>query len=122
MLALAAGLFVEGTLEAGVFTANVTTKNIGPGHAIPTGEPLFAYSSGRSPVQWRQSARNRRASDPRLWGLHRHENRRGKLDQLPQAEIGQRLRVLQEGPDYIEYAGFGPFGDGQFDHRTKRSA
>ena len=40
MLRLAAALFVESSLEGGVLSVTVRTKNAGPGHAIPTGEPL----------------------------------------------------------------------------------
>lgn len=40
MLGLAAELFAETTVEDGIFTATLTTRNVGPGHAIPTGEPL----------------------------------------------------------------------------------
>ena len=37
----------------------------------------------------------------------------------PQAEIGQHLRVIQAGTEYIEYTGFGPFGDGRFSAEEK---
>ncbi len=40
MLGLAAELFVEKAVAEGVVEVSVTTRNVGPGHAIPTGEPL----------------------------------------------------------------------------------
>lgn len=39
MLELAASLSIEKSVEDGVLSAVVTTRNVGPGHAIPTGEP-----------------------------------------------------------------------------------
>ena len=39
MLELAASLSVSKVVDEGTLTVEVTTKNVGPGHAIPTGEP-----------------------------------------------------------------------------------
>lgn len=39
MLQLAASLQIEKSVDEDVLTARVTTKNVGPAHAIPTGEP-----------------------------------------------------------------------------------
>lgn len=40
MLGLAAELFIEKSLEDGVLDVSIEARNVGPGHAIPTGEPL----------------------------------------------------------------------------------
>ena len=40
MLELAASLAIDAAVVEGELVAQVTTRNVGPGHAIPTGEPL----------------------------------------------------------------------------------
>ncbi|MEC8380666.1 MAG: hypothetical protein VXZ96_10120 [Myxococcota bacterium] len=115
MLALAAGLFIEQSIDNGVLTATVTTKNIGPGHAIPTGEPLRSLIL-RVEARCNGIAQPVVGGDliPDYGGYISMKTAGSDWTDWPQAEIGHRLRILQEGPDYIEYAGFGPFGDGQF--------
>ena len=40
MLQLAAAIFIEKETDDNQLTTHVTVKNVGPGHAIPTGEPM----------------------------------------------------------------------------------
>jgi len=120
MLQLAAALFVEKEIEDGVLEARVRVKNVGPGHGIPSGEPLrsillhveaYCGDTLSPPIggdvipQFGGSLEVRsRDEDWTFWG---------------QAEPGQILRVVTLGDGYHDYAGYGPFGDGRFSAEEK---
>jgi hypothetical protein len=119
MLQLAAAIFIDESLIDGTLTAQVTVRNVGAGHAIPTGEPL------RSLVLFVQA----RCGDQPLIAIDGDAipEFAGALDRKlgpedwsvwPGAEVGDVIRVVVEDGWY-DYAGFGPFGDGSFDALDK---
>jgi len=124
MLALAATVSIDAEQTGDGVTARVTVRNVGPGHAIPTGEPLRALlltvaaacdgaaipATGGDVVPDYGGAIAARGSgdDWTIW---------------PEAEPGQLIRVLAY-PDFPaeqwrDYIGFGPFGDGSFSPEEK---
>lgn len=119
MLGLAAALLVEKEVVDGELVARVTTRNVGPAHAIPTGEPMRslllvvdAYC-GEAPLEatggdvvpgWGGASEARPFDEPLRW-----------TDVAP----GDRIRVVETDGTYHDYQGFGPFGDGRFDAAEK---
>ena len=113
MLQLAAALFVDTTLADGQLTVAVRTKNVGPAHAIPTGEPLRALllqvsatcdgtplvATGGDVVPDFGGAEEMRDADAE-WTL------------WPNAAVGDALRVVARPGGFVDYNGFGRFGDG----------
>lgn len=115
MLQLAAAIFIDTSLDADTLTAQVTVRNVGAGHAIPTGEPL------RSLVLFVRA----RCGDEPLIAIDGDAIPEfgGALDRKlgpedwsmwPGAAIGDVVRVVVED-GWHDYDGFGPFGDGSFD-------
>lgn len=113
---VAAALFVEKTVADGELVAQVTTKNVGCGHALPTGEPLRSMvlrveaSCDGEPLQ---AIGGDAVPDFGGW-LDRRED----LTTWPGAEPGDVVRVVRRG-GFHDYVGFGPFGDGRFDAAGK---
>lgn len=115
LLALAAALDVETVSEEGVLAVTATVRNVGAGHALPTGEPLrslllvvearcddapLAATGGFAlPDLGGALARKEAGEDWSLW---------------PGAEVGQVVRVVELTGDWHDDDGFGPFGDGTF--------
>jgi hypothetical protein len=119
MLGLAAAIFVEREVVDGELVAQVTVANVGPGHAIPTGEPLrnlvlaveatcdgnaLPYVGGDVVPSFGGAVAIRESPDDLLvWS---------------EAESGMVLHFLRrEG--WVDYQGYGPFGDGSFDAEAK---
>jgi hypothetical protein len=112
MLELAAALFVRTTVEGGELTAEVTLRNQGAGHALPTGEPLRAVLvqvearcdesvlpavGGDALPDWAGALEQRGAEeDWTLW---------------PDAEAGQMLRVVRRPGAFHDYPGVGAFAE-----------
>lgn len=119
MLELAAALFVEHTTLEGVTTANVTVKNVGAGHAIPTGEP------SRQMILLVKALCGDLAQ-PAVGG-HTVPDYGGELGRQPwggatlwpNAQSGDSLRVLRTPGEWHDYPGWGPFGDGTFNDAEK---
>lgn len=116
VLDVAGAVFIDHAVDGGVLTANVTVKNVGPGHALPTGEPL------RSMVMMVQ-ARCDANVQPAVGG-DVIAPFSGALDERTSAEdwstwpgaaVGDVVRVLAATGAYYDYEGYGPFGDGTFD-------
>lgn len=119
MLELAASIHLDSETRDDALVVHATVKNVGPGHAIPTGEPL------RSLVLVVE-ARCDGVPIPAIGG-EVVPDYGGFLDRKvggedwsvwPDAAAGDTLRVVTLG-DYLDYAGFGPFGDGQFSVEQK---
>ena len=119
MLQLAAAVFVDTALVDQEFTATIRVRNVGAGHAIPTGEPL------RSLVLFVQA----RCGDEILvaTGGDAIPGFGGWLDRKPSPEdwtnwpgaaVGDVIRVVEDA-GWHDYEGFGPFGDGSFDAAQK---
>jgi hypothetical protein len=94
-----------------------TVTNAGAGHALPTGEPLRAVlllveaTCGGEPLV--------------PTGGDVLPDWAGALDAgppgttWPGAAVGDRIRVVARPGGFVDYAGFGPFGDGTFDAAEK---
>lgn len=119
MLQLAAALFIETTLEAGTLSVALRVRNVGAGHAIPTGEPqrsLLLF------VRARCGDVDQAAIDgdaiPEFGGWLDRRIAPQDWSVWPGAAIGDLVRVVEvEG--FVDYEGVGPFGDGSFDAAQK---
>ena len=119
MLALAAIVTVSTAFESGRLTAQVTVKNVGAGHAIPTGEPLRHLLVEVSAKCDGMSARPIGGSVVPDYGGYRRMKADGEdWSVWPTAEVGDRIRVIAD-QGYVGYVGFGPFGDGRFNLAEK---
>lgn len=113
MLQLAAALDVEASVDQDTLSVRVTTSNVGPGHAIPTGEPArnlilrvratcdgteLPATGGATVPDW-GGALDTRTADWSTW---------------PGAEVGQRIAVV-EHVGWVDYDGPVDFAaDGRF--------
>ena len=120
MLGLAALVQLNTSWEGTEWVVEATVSNVGAGHAIPTGEPsrqlvlaVQADCGGPAlpptggdvlPAFAGSFDRKEAAEDWSLW---------------PDAQIGQRIRVVQRTGAWHDYTGTGPFGDGTFDAAAK---
>lgn len=115
MLQLAAWVDVDKVVEDGVLRATVTVENVGPGHAIPTGEPLRALLLG---VSARCGHTALPATDgpalPDWAGAVASAEAGEDWTVWPDAQPGDTLRVVRRTGDWLDYEGYGPFGDGRF--------
>jgi len=115
MLELAAAVFVEKELVDGELRVAVRVKNVGAGHAIPTGEPM------------RQLILRVRASCgadslpatgghviPDFGGAYARMSRGEDWTRWPGAEVGQMVRVISLTRDWHDYQGVTPFRAGGF--------
>lgn len=120
MLELAASLQVQSRVEDGVFVVETTATNSGPGHAIPTGEPLRHLLL----------AVEARCGDTRLTptegpvlpdyaGAVALRAAGADWTTWPEAEAGMRIRVVRRTGAWDDYTGYGPFGDGTFSAEQK---
>lgn len=120
MLELAAALFLTTTTSDGVVTATVRTKNVGPGHAIPTGEPMrslvltVAAHCGEDPLRATGGDAIPAFADSVASSLAGDD-----WTQWPKAQVGDVIRVVTHPGSFREYEGFGPFGDGTFSTEQK---
>lgn len=119
LLELSGAVFVEKAVQGGELTATVRVKNAGAGHGLPTGEPfrsvllrvdaecqgtpLDAIGGDAVPSFGGYVARKLDGEDWSVWS---------------DAQVGDVVRVVRLGP-YLDYSGFGPFGDGTFDATEK---
>jgi hypothetical protein len=115
MLQLAAALFVDAQNVEGELIVTVRTKNVGPAHAIPTGEPLRSLllvveascaGEALSPI----------GGDliPDFGGASDFRTVEDGLGAWPDAVVGDRLVGVRILDEWYDYQGFGPFGDGTF--------
>jgi hypothetical protein len=109
MLRMAAQVSVQKRMEGDSVIATVRVKNVGAGHAIPTGEPLRALvvtvtaacgDEGQSAVGG--------DAIPSFAGFL--ERRTGDFASWPGAQVGQRIRVVRRTGSFRDYAGVEPFG------------
>ncbi len=119
MLELAALVDVETELSGGELAVTVTVQNSGPGHALPTGEPLRnlvlrveAACDGTPLVATGGDV------VPVWGGTDGVLTLPADLLVVAGAAPGDRLRLLRnEG--WVDYRGFGAFGDGRFSAAEK---
>lgn len=119
MLELAAAVFIDASVEGGVLTAELTVRNVGAGHAIPTGEPLrsmLLFVSARCGDEALAAVGGDVVPD--FGGALDRQPSPADWSSWPGAEVGDVVRVLDE-LGWVDYEGFGPFGDGSFDAAAK---
>ncbi len=120
LLSSALAVFVQKEQQNGTLTARVRVKNVAAGHAVPTGEPMrqvllrveafcetstLAPSGGQVLPSWAGAIESK--SSTQSWQL------------WSQAQVGDSIRVIHRPGNYLDYSGFGPFGDGRFSAQQK---
>ena len=94
-------------------TATVTVKNVGCGHALPTGEPmrhvilLVEGYCGQDPLPAVSGA-----VVPSFGGRSETKYSGDNWDEWRTAEVGDTVRVVQRSGNFYDYDGFGPFSSG----------
>ncbi|MCB9796505.1 MAG: hypothetical protein H6741_27730 [Alphaproteobacteria bacterium] len=120
MLQLAATVDIDAEVEGGQLTAEVTVQNAGPGHAIPTGEPLrslLLVVEARCEGALLEPTGGDVISD--VGGALEVREADEDWEIWPSASAGERLRVVSRPGGWVDYAGYGPFGDGTFTAEQK---
>lgn len=120
MLEHAAALFVEQEVVEGELVARVTTRNAGAGHAIPTGEPmrslLLLVEAGCGDTSLPVTGGH---VVPDIGGAALVQSASDDWTRWPGARVGDQVRVVRRPGGWIDYPGWGPFGDGTFDAEAK---
>lgn len=120
MLQQAAELELTHEVTGGEVVANVTVRNHGAGHAVPTGEPmrnivlLVEATCDGQPLTATGGA-----SVPEFGGWLDRKEAPEDWTNWPGAKVGELVRVVQRTGDWYDYDGFGPFGDGSFTPEQK---
>ena len=120
MLELAADVQLALSRDGDELVVAATTRNVGPGHALPTGEPMRSMV-----LQIEASCGNTRLpatggdAVPDFGGHRARQTAGGDWTSWPTAAAGDRIRVVALGKGWHDYEGFGPFGDGTFDDAAK---
>lgn len=115
MLELAAAVFVDKEVIEGELVAHVRVKNVGPGHAIPTGEPLRAMYlrvQARCGDSVLEATGGAAIAD--IGGYAERQDGEGDWTVWHGAEEGDRIRVVKRTGAFWDPPGTGPFGDGSF--------
>jgi hypothetical protein len=120
MLLGAASLSVEQTVEAGELTVEVTTRNSGAGHALPTGEPMRSMLLlVEATCDGEPLAQTGGDVVPDYGGAHAVRAAGEDWTVWPGAVPGQVIRVVRRTGEWRDYSGYGAFGDGTFDATAK---
>lgn len=111
MLQLAAALKVRKTLQGdGRLTVEVETRNIGAGHAIPTGEPmrhmLLVVEAWCSEAPLRAVGGD---AVPDFGGWLDRRDASADWSRWPGARVGDRVRVVRRPGAFYDYDGFDRF-------------
>jgi hypothetical protein len=112
LLKLAAGLQIASAVADGTLTAQITVKNVGAGHALPTGEPmrhlvllveatcddapLHATGGDVVPDFGGAAASQAGGQDWTVW---------------PGAAVGDVIRVVRRTGQWLDYPAYGRFAD-----------
>src|SRR5262249_49283813 len=120
MLKLAAALFIDKSVTGGILTARVRVRNVGPGHALPTGEPMRSLVL-RVEARCAGAPLDGVGGDaiPDFGGQYARKLAGEDWSRWPGAQPGQVVRVIKRTGGFHDYRGFGPFGDGRFDAAAK---
>jgi len=120
MLGLAASVDIAKSVDAAELTASITVKNVGPGHAIPTGEPLRSLVVlVRAECDAVPLVPSGGDAVPDFGGALDRQDAAGDWSVWPGAVVGDAIRVISRPGGHYDYPGFGPFGDGTFDPLAK---
>jgi hypothetical protein len=114
MLGLAASLDVEWALDGDEVAATVTVTNVGPGHALPTGEPSRAMLlSVGATCDGDELVPTGGEAVPGFGGWKARKLAGDDWTDWPTAEAGDVVRVVRWA-GWWDYEGPGAFGDGRF--------
>ena len=120
MLEISAAVFVEKRQVDETLEVHVTVKNVGPGHALPTGEPM------RSMVLLVQAMCEDlplRAIGgdvvPSFGGYRDRKNHTDDWTQWPTARVGDEVVVISQSDNYRDYTGPSPFDESGFSPAEK---
>jgi hypothetical protein len=119
LLGLAADLTVA-TTSGDTLSVDVTVENVGPGHALPTGEPLRNLLL-LVDVRCDGAPLDPIGGDivPALGGaLETHASIDGATVWAG-ATVGDQVRFVRATGAWVDYTGFGSFGDGTFSAEQK---
>jgi hypothetical protein len=115
MLGLAATLTIAAAVTDDTLSADVTVRNIGPGHALPTGEPMRSMVLlVEATCEGEPLAPTGGSVVPDFGGYADMQTADGDWSVWPGAEVGQRVQVVRQTSDFLDYTGPGRFGDGSF--------
>lgn len=124
MLRLAATLTLAQRWEEGEageeLVVEATVKNVGAGHAIPTGEPMRAILllvEARCEGEPVPASGGDALPDTAGWLDRKEAGEDWSL--WPGAEPGDVVRVVRRSGEWRDYEGYGPFGDGRFEAEDK---
>jgi len=113
VLELAAAIFINKSSNASTVTATVTVKNVGCGHALPTGEPMRhiillveAYCDQVSLPAVSGSV------VPFFGGRTETKFAGENWNEWNQARVGDKVRIVDQTGGFYDYDGFGPFALG----------
>jgi len=115
MLELAGAVFIEKSVSQNTVTATVTLKNVGCGHALPTGEPM---RSVLLLVEAKCGTENLDATGgdvvPEFGGWVQRKANTEDWTRWTNPEVGDVVRVVRRTGAYYDYQGYGDFGNGRF--------
>ena len=120
MLELAASVHVSTQLQEDELHVSVVLKNVGPGHAIPTGEPsrilillvdAFCGQDELALLHGPVVPDFGGYTERKLWG-------EDWLD-WPQGQVGDKLRIVIQEEGFYDYNGFGSFALGNWSAEEK---
>jgi len=120
MLDLAAQLWVETTVADGVAEVALTTRNVGPGHALPTGEPMrhmVALLEARCGSEVLTATGGDAVPD--FGGALAMQDSTADWTVWTGASVGEQIRVVSHTGAWHDPPGTGPFGDGTFSAEDK---
>ncbi len=124
MLALAASLTLSSRWEEGErgdeLVVEATVKNVGAGHAIPTGEPmrsLVLLVEARCDGERTPAVGGDVVPDTGGWLAKKEAGE--DWTSWPGAEAGDVVRVVRRTGEWRDYEGFGAFGDGSLEPEDK---
>lgn len=120
MLRLAAALQLQASWEDTTLVVQATVKNVGAGHAIPTGEPMRSMvllvdatcDGERVPPTGGDAV-------PGFGGWLARREAGEDWERWPGALVGDVVRVVRRTGGWHDYQGFGPFSDGRFEAEDK---
>jgi hypothetical protein len=120
MLQLAATVTLDVRVEGLDVVVDATVKNVGPGHAIPTGEPLrqliLMVDAACAAIPLHANGGD---ALPAWAGTLDSQPSGADWATWPGASVGDVIRVVSDSGGWHDYIGYGPFGDGRFDAPAK---
>jgi len=115
MVDLAARVALTSAVQGDEVVVQATVTNAGAGHAIPTGEPLrHLVLRVHAECDGEALSPSGGAVVPDYGGARASKTSTEDWQIWPEAEVGMALRVVRRSGEWVDYTGFGPFGDGTF--------